>query len=250
MSSHWRKLITRGGLIRVVGLDATELVAELVTIQGLSPEYRTGLGDAVVGALLIASSHKSNESINLNAKGSGPYRQAIVDASPEGRARGFMLTNAQATDAGWGTGVLSVLYTKNFEGKHPYTGMVPISDGTLATALNEYYRDSEQLISRVALHVVHEGDKVIARGVLIQAVGGASEDELARITGLNEAAVVDLAKHAGAPDFGRARGSGFESAVGRDRDPEARKLLHLRDGTHRARVAAHRRGRRARRTRG
>ena len=200
MSSHWRKLITQPGNIRVVALEASALANELSDLQKLAGPARVGLAEAAVGALLIASSHKSNESINLNAKGSGRYRQAIIDASPEGRARGFLLVNDQADAPDWGTGVLSILYTKNFEGKHPYTGMVSISDGSLETSINEYYRDSEQLVSTVGLYVRSEGDAVTARGVLVQALGGASARELALIMAMSPERLRELASLVDRPE--------------------------------------------------
>jgi len=191
--SRWRKLLTDPGHIRLVALDASTLARELADLQKLSGSAQVGLADAAVGALLIASSHKSNESINLNAKGSGHFRQAIIDASPDGRARGFVILNEESPVIDWGTGVLSILYTKNFEGKHPYTGMVPITDGTLETAINEYYRDSEQLVSRVGFRVRREGERLIARGVLVQALGGADPDELAAIEALSTPVLRELA---------------------------------------------------------
>jgi molecular chaperone Hsp33 len=206
MSSRWRKWITEPGHTRIVALEGTTLARELVAIQALAPVAQPGLADAVVGALLIASSHKSNEAINLNAKGSALFRQAIVDASPEGRARGFLITNEELLRSTWGTGVLSILYTKNFEGKHPYTGMVPITDGTLETAINEYYRDSEQLTSRVGFDVGLRDGKLVARGVLIQAMGGATDEERRVIDALRAEDLRALAVDADAPDFAARAG--------------------------------------------
>lgn len=201
MTSTWRKWITDPGHVRVVGLDGSTLAHALCDQQHLAPGARAGLSEAMIGAMLIASSHKSNESINLNAKGSGAFRQAIIDASPEGRVRGFLLVNdeAQASPAGpWGTGILSILYTKNFEGKTPYTGMVPITDGTLDTAINDYYRDSEQLVSRVGLNV--SAGAARADGVLVQALGGATPSELDMINALSAEDLRRLAALSAQPD--------------------------------------------------
>ena len=188
-TSLWRKWLTQPGLIRVVTLDATDVVHALIVQQGLRGRGQAGYGEAVVGALLIASSHKSNESINLNARGSGAYRHAVIDASPEGRVRGFLVTpegeTPDPTRGSWGEGVLSVLYTQNQEGKTPYRGMVPIETGQLDDAINQYYRDSQQLVSLAGLSVEYDGERVIfARGALVQAMGGASAEELASIRNL------------------------------------------------------------------
>ena len=91
MKSRWTKWITDPGNIRVVALEGTHLMHELIMQQGLRGPAEQGYAEAVLGSLLVASAHKSNESINMNAQGSGVYRQALVDASPEGRVRGFTL---------------------------------------------------------------------------------------------------------------------------------------------------------------
>lgn len=188
VKSHWNKWLSQPGHIRAVSIEATDLVNELCKPQGLTGFAQVGFGEAVVGSLLIASAHKANESINMNAQGSGQFKQAIIDASPEGRVRGFMREQKDAslhtfgvsgTNGPWGSGVLSILYTKNFEGKSPYTGMVPITTGFLDDAINEYYKDSEQLVSKIGLFMELNGSQLIAaRGVLVQALGGASEEEL------------------------------------------------------------------------
>lgn len=197
MKSQWTKWLSQPGHIRTVAIEATELVKTLSQPQNLKGASQVGFGEAVVGSLLIASAHKSNESVNMNAQGSGLFRQAIIDASPEGRVRGFLREQkdtamhsfgASGTNGPWGSGVLSVLYTKNFEGKYPYTGMVPISTGFLDEAINEYYRDSEQLVSKIGLFVelAPDGEHVLcARGALVQALGGAAPAELEDIRQLN-----------------------------------------------------------------
>lgn len=207
MSSQWHKWLTQPGNVRVVGIEATALVLEMSKPQQLEELAQQGFGEAVVGAMLVASAHKSSESINLNAQGSGMFKQAIIDASPEGRVRGFLREQkdksmhtfgADGTNGPWGSGVLTILYTGNFEGKYPYTGMVPINTGFLDDAINEYYKDSEQLMSRVGLFVELDGKYVgTARGALIQALGGASEEELALVGSLSVQALRALAQRAG-----------------------------------------------------
>lgn len=207
MTSVWHKFLSQPGHIRVVAVEATALALELCKAQQLTGPLQSGLSEAVVGALLLASAHKSSESINLNAQGSGLYRQAVIDASPEGRVRGFLREQKdralqtygpEGRNGPWGSGVLSILYTKNFEGKSPYTGMVPISTGFLDDAINEYYRDSAQLVSRVGLFVETGSTHVTtARGALVQALGGADQTELDAIAALTVQNLRGLARSAG-----------------------------------------------------
>jgi molecular chaperone Hsp33 len=192
--SQWIKWLSSPGNVRVVSIEATHLMGELIAQQGLKGLAQVGYGEAVVASLLIASSHKSMESINMNAQGSGVFKQAMIDATPDGRVRGFLIeeTNpemhtygAQGLNGPWGTGVLSVLYTQNFEGKYPYKGMVPISTGHFDEAVNDYFRDSEQTLGKVGLAVGFDKDrKFKARGLLVQALGGAAPEELDAVRAL------------------------------------------------------------------
>jgi molecular chaperone Hsp33 len=207
MKSQWRKYLSQPGNIRLVAIEAGDLVAQLCKQQKLAGPAQKGYAEAVIGALLIASAHKSNESINLNAQGSGLYKQSIIDASPEGKVRGFLIEQedpllrtygAEGHNGPWGSGVLSILHTKNYEGKHPYTGMVPISTGYLDQAINEYYRDSEQLASLIGLSVAYEEGAVLsARGALVQALGGATAEELEALTHLDLTQMQSLAALSG-----------------------------------------------------
>lgn len=214
MKSQWNKWLSEPGNIRIVAIEATALTQELILKHGLQGKSQNGYGDALVGGLLIASAHKSSESININAQGSGVYKQAIVDASPEGRVRGFLIeeTNPEMHTYGvdghngpWGSGILSVLYTQNFQGQYPYRGIVPISTGHLDEALNEYYRDSEQLVSKVGLYIQHDGKTLrAARGALVQALGGATSEEQASIRALTVDQMRSLAHLADSLDDFRA----------------------------------------------
>lgn len=207
--SQWNKWLSSAGRLRVVAIEASELLAQLSGQQGLTGFAQRGYAEALIGSLLIASPHKSNESINMNAQGSGAFKQAIIDASPEGRVRGFLIEEKDAsmhsfgpaeTNGPWGSGVLSILYTKNFEGKHPYKGMVAISTGYLDEAINDYYRDSEQMSAKVGLAVDFEGANLTpVCGVLIQALGGATPEEIQLVNDLPIEKLRLLAALAGEP---------------------------------------------------
>ena len=203
------------GHIRTVAVEATALVRELCLSQGLEGPAQIGYAEAVLGSLLIASRHKSNESINMNAQGSARYRQALIDATPEGRVRGFLTERPDADgwtfglsgqNGPWGSGVLSILYTQHESGRTPYTGMVAIETGYLDDAINTYFSDSEQLVSLVGLDVERvDGVLVRARGSLIQALGGAAADELAAIQSLSVKEARELAGLAAEPESFRNR---------------------------------------------
>jgi molecular chaperone Hsp33 len=195
MPSRWIKIISDHGNIRGVAIQATDLIRDMADLHGLRGMGARGLGEAVLGALLIGSYCKAGERVNLNIQGSGFYKQALVDADPEGHVRGYVVERSLTRDqireleekntGPWGTGLLSVLRTKGTEGKQPYIGTVPILTGHLAKDLTFYWVQSEQIASSVGL-VVNldlEGRVDTAGGFLIQALPGASDAEVRAIEG-------------------------------------------------------------------
>ena len=185
-TSHWVKCVSTGGSIRGVALDATELVQAMARIHDLKGESARGLGEATLGALLIASYCKGGERVNLNIQGQGLYSQALVDAYPDGRVRGYVIARENPSVfegmGPWGGGLLSVLRTKG-EGNPPYIGTVPLLTGHLAKDLSFYWTQSEQVPSAVGLvvNLSSSGDVLGAGGFLIQAMPGAKDSEVEMI---------------------------------------------------------------------
>ncbi len=83
----------------------------------------------------------------------------------------------------WGIGLLSVLRTKKEE-QQPYIGTVPLLTGHLPKDLTYYWLQSEQVHSAVGIDVQLDFDNnkvTFAQGFLIQALPGASDDDLKTI---------------------------------------------------------------------
>lgn len=190
--SHWVKCISTHGSIRGVAIDGTPLIQEMVERHGLTTTRGIqGLGESVLSALLIASYCKQDQHVNLNIQGSGYYKQALVDAYPNGSVRGYVVEREtpvdskteDGQDAGpWGNGFLSVLRTKNEQGEKPYISTVPLLTGHLAKDLSFYWAQSEQIPTAVGLSVNTVENRVTAAAAfLIQALPGASPSELRSI---------------------------------------------------------------------
>ena len=177
----------------VVAIQATDIVRTLIGWHTqLQPESHERLGEAVVASLCVASYCKAGEQVNLNIRGSGRVRQAIVDATHEGVVRGYVVEGASALESTdgtqhgpWGEGLLAVLRSKSNVGGTPYIGTVPLVTGHLAKDMTFYWHQSEQVPTAVgiwvrrqtALHSENQGE-VTAYGFLAQAVPGCDEDDL------------------------------------------------------------------------
>lgn len=131
--------------------------------------------------------------MNLNIRGDGWVKQALIDAYPDGSIRGYLVPNDHAVipsmdltgEGPWGRGTLSVLRKRdNLEGKNePYVGTVPLLTGHLAKDITFYWLQSEQVPSAIgiAVNLSAEGKITSAGGFLVQAMPGATDDELADI---------------------------------------------------------------------
>ena len=189
---RWVKCISTRGTVRGISIQATDLVKGLVHRHGLEAFAAQAMGEATIGALLLAAYCKGGERINLNIRGTGGVRQALADASPDGTTRGYVVqrevgsltaTHEKQVNPGpWGDGLLSVLRTQRTEGSQPYIGTVPLLTGHLAKDLSFYWVQSEQVPSAVGLAVNFKDNVVTsAGGFLIQAMPGASQAEIAII---------------------------------------------------------------------
>ncbi|MDR3606685.1 MAG: Hsp33 family molecular chaperone HslO [Oligoflexia bacterium] len=201
-TSKWIKCISTQGNIRGVAIEAKDLVQQAADQHGLSEAGTRALGEALMGALLIASNCKDQERVNLNIRGSGNILQALVDAHPNGTTRGYVIERERPLEefapdlpedgvvfeigpkiGPWGEGLLSVLRTKSGHEKgQPYIGTVPLVTGHLAKDLTFYWAQSEQIPSSVGLAVEMKDGRVLAAGAfLVQALPGATPSEIQMI---------------------------------------------------------------------
>jgi molecular chaperone Hsp33 len=190
MSDLWQKCISESGAIRGVAIRCTELSRSIAGKHGLKGDEARALGEALVGGFILASYTKSGERMNLNIKGDGWVKQALVDAHPDGTIRGYIVSNPPLEDGvhfslgnqgPWGQGLLSVLRKRDAQpGSEPYIGTIPLLTGHLAKDLSFYWLQSEQVASAVgiAIHLDEAGEISSAGGFLVQAMPGASEEEI------------------------------------------------------------------------
>lgn len=187
MQDQWVKTLVTGSPIRAVGVQATGLVQEINRRHGYNEEESKLMGEAVLGAILIASYCKQGEHVNLSVQGSGIFRQAFVDASSDGFVRGYgsrreMPENSDRSKGPWGEGILSVLRAKPIPERQPYTGAVPLLTGHLAKDLTFYWMQSEQIPSAVGINVRMKRGKVdLAYGFLVQALSGSTDSDIATV---------------------------------------------------------------------
>lgn len=185
----WVKCIVSSAKVRGVALNATQVVQDMVNRHGLEGSSAQQLGEAVVGALLLAStSFKEGDArVNLNVKGTGVLKQVLVDAYSEGAVRSCLTRNTDQSPFSdnrgpWGDGLLSVLRSREKSGEQPYIGTVPLVTGHLAKDLTYYCLQSEQIPSAVGVVVNVVQNRVQrALGFMIQALPMADEEKIVEL---------------------------------------------------------------------
>lgn len=182
--STWVKCLSQSGSIRAIGIHVSPIVSALARPHKYDGPLMSRFGEAVTSALLLASYCKPGERVNLNIRATGQIRQTLIDATADGRVRGYVqegvgLEIAAGAKLGpWGEGTMSVLRTiQDQPGKNTYIGTVPLLTGHLAKDLSFYWYQSEQVTSAVGL-VSKNG---IFGGFLIQTLPGASDADIRKI---------------------------------------------------------------------
>ena len=209
------RTISEAGTIGIKAIVASELVAEALRRRQHAPTAGNALGRAMMGALLIAVGSAADdadeanvESVQLQFRGDGPLGSLTAIANSRAEVRGTVQHPATALVNGddtpdiarsVGLGPLNVVRHRP-RWRSPYTGTVPLVSGEIAGDLTLYLTESEQTPSAMGLGVAFGPgmSDVGACGFLVQALPGATDDELAMVEA-NVAGLPSLAQRLSDP---------------------------------------------------
>ena len=188
MADRLARALAHDGTVRALAAVTTDLVDEARGRHGTAPTATAALGRALTGALLLAATIKRDERLSLEFSGDGPLRGVLVDATPDGDARGFVLRpethlppRAGKLDVGGalGRGVLCVIRVP-IAGGSLYRSIVPLESGEIGADLAGYLLASEQTRAAVGVGVFVDTDGRVAAagGYLVQALPGATPETL------------------------------------------------------------------------
>ncbi len=153
----------RGEVVRL-----EQAYAETVARHDYAPAVRALVGEGLAAVALLAATLKYPCSLNLQLQSSGPLSLLLVQGTTDGNLRAMARTreavSTQATlDELAPAGTLAILI-EPLAGGERYQGVVDLRGGSLSQALEHYFRESEQLPTRVWLSA---GEQTAA-GMLIQ----------------------------------------------------------------------------------
>ena len=184
------RAIGKNGHFRISVIKTTEIVRTAREKHGLSLLASVLLGRALTGALLLASDLKGEERIQLRMEGNGPVGSVTAEAASNGEVRGYVsrpqaeLDFREPSSLGDGIGVGVLIVSKSlYNRSRPVSGTVALVRGNVNEDLAHYLMQSEQIPSAVSLDVAldEKGGIAEAGGVLVQAMPGASKEEIVRL---------------------------------------------------------------------
>lgn len=170
-----RPFIIENTDIRGEWVHLDESWQELLGSSKYPAAVRQILGEAAAAVCLLAATIKFDGSLILQINGTGPINMLVVQATSDGHIRGLAQIDEQAEAQqsgsripdlfGQGQIVISIVTEKDNE---RYQGIIVLQGDTLAQCLDDYFKQSEQIPTRIYL----TSDDSSAAGLLIQQLPG------------------------------------------------------------------------------
>lgn len=192
MSDKIIRFLAYDGKISIVCSDTTELVEEARKTHDLSPLATAAFGRlATITAIMAQEMKNSSDKITVQVKGNGEIGTMLTTANNFPKVKGFVsnphvdlpLNEFGKLDVGGAVGqdgYINVI--KDIGLKEPYIGISPLTSGELADDFTNYFLNSEQRQSAVALGVLVNKDGVkAAGGYLINPMPDATEEEISKV---------------------------------------------------------------------
>ncbi len=182
--------MTEDGFFRIVMAETKGLSNYLREIHHFSYPVMNAMSRVITGAVLLSSTLKGKDVLGVYLNCSGPLGGARVESNATGQLKAFALQPGAGVDEVDSSYVMSIgqligqgtlTISKIMEGgRTPFTGTVQVEGDRLAIGFSRYLMDSEQVHSAVMISnfLGSDGTAQASAGMLIQALPGASENDL------------------------------------------------------------------------
>lgn len=192
MSDKIMKFLAYDGKVSVICANTTEMIENARKTHDLSPVATAALGRVITIASIMGVEMKnSHDRLTLQIKGSGPLGMIVAVANNFPKVKAFVtnpyvdipLNDIGKLDVGSAVGTEGYINViKDIGMKEPYIGISPIVSGEIAEDFANYFMNSEQRESAVALGVLVDKNGVKSSGgYLIQLMPGSTEEEITKI---------------------------------------------------------------------
>ena len=133
------------------------------------------LGQALAAVVMLSATVKFNGSMILQAQGDGDFKALVAQSTHDRKIRGLIRSNDHIPEGSlesmFGQGQL--VLTIEPDNAQPYQGIVPLQGRNLATALQTYFEQSEQIKTRLWLFA----NETHAGGLLLQELPSQNSNE-------------------------------------------------------------------------
>jgi molecular chaperone Hsp33 len=183
--------MSNDGSFRVAAVNTTALCAQICALQDTDPTASVALGRMTTAAALMISQLKGNQRLALSIEGNGPLQklQAEVNAlghvcaSVKNPHPGLPPRDNKFDVAGavGRAGFLRVV--KDLGMKEPYSGMVQLCSSEIGDDVAQYFVESEQTPTSVALGVKldQSGAISVCGGLMLQVMPHTEEEKIAAV---------------------------------------------------------------------
>ena len=186
------KFLAYVGKISVICADTTNLVEEARKTHDLSPVATAAFGRMLtITAIMGAEMKNAKDRLTVQIKGNGPLQSMIATTNSFPRVKGYVanphvdlpLNEFGKLDVGGAVGYEGYINViKDIGLKDPYIGISPLTSGEIADDFANYFVNSEQRNSAVALGVLVDKEGVKkAGGYLINPMPDATEEEISKV---------------------------------------------------------------------
>lgn len=186
------KCLAHNGKISIICSNTTNLVEKARKTHDLSPVVTAAFGRMLTITAIMGTEMKSvKDKLTVQIKGNGPIEMMVATTNNFPRVKGYV-ANPQIDLPLNEFGKLDVSKAVGYEGyinvikdiglKDPYIGISPLTSGEIADDFANYFVNSEQRNSAVALGVLVDKNGVkSAGGYLINPMPDATEEEIAKV---------------------------------------------------------------------
>ena len=192
MSDKIIKFLAHNGKISVICADTTEMVEKARQTHDMSPVVTAGFGRLLTITAIMATEMKgSKDKLTVQLKGNGSIGLMIATANNKPIVKGYAtnpvvdipLNEDGKLDVGGAVGYEGYInVVKDLGLKDPYIGISPLVSGEIAEDFANYFVNSEQRDSAVALGVLVDKNGVRASGgYLINPMPDATEEEISKV---------------------------------------------------------------------
>lgn len=192
MADEIIKCLAHNGKISIICAKTTKLVEEARKTHDLSPVVTAAFGRMLtITSILGVEMKNEKDKLTVQIKGNGEIGMMVATANNLPRIKGYVanphvdipLNEDGKLDVGRAVGNQGYINViKDIGLKDPYIGISPLVSGEIAEDFANYFVNSEQRRSAVALGVLVNKDGVKnSGGYLINAMPDAGEEEIAKV---------------------------------------------------------------------